>query len=101
MTDTASAGDTPAATDLNSIITHALAERGDGDAAPADGAENFPAAGASDAAASEPARAAPSVDPSTAAEIASLMQPTIEPPARWTPDKRASFATWPRHVQET
>jgi hypothetical protein len=28
------------------------------------------------------------------------MQPTIEPPARWTPDKKASFATWPRDVQE-
>ena len=24
----------------------------------------------------------------------------IEPPARWTPDKKASFATWPRDVQE-
>jgi hypothetical protein len=101
MTDTAaSAGGEPAATDLDSIITHALAERGDGDAATAAGAESFPAARASDASVSEPARAAPSDDPSLAAEIASLMQP-LEPPARWTPDKKASFASWPRDVQET
>ena len=45
----------PAATDLDSIITSALAERGDGDAATAAGAENFTAATASDASASEPA----------------------------------------------
>lgn len=89
----------PAATDLDSIITHALAERGDGDAAPTADAESFTAATASEASASEPAPAAPSGDPSPAAEIASLMQP-LEPPARWTPDKKASFAAWPRDVQE-
>lgn len=101
MTDaTTSAGREPAATDLDSIITHALAERGDGDAADAAGAESFTAATASEASAPEPAQAAPSDDPSLAAEIASLMQP-LEPPARWTPDKKASFATWPRGVQET
>ena len=98
MTNTASAGDEPA-TDLDSIITSALAERGDGDAANAAGAEDFTAATASDASASESASAAPSGDPSPAAEPASPMQP-IEPPARWTPDKKASFATWPRDVQE-
>ena len=89
----------PAATDLDSIITHALAERGDGDAVNAAGAESFTAATASDASASEPAKAAPSGDPSPAAEPALQVQP-IEPPARWTPDKTASFATWPRDVQE-
>jgi hypothetical protein len=89
----------PAATDLDSIITHALAERGDGDAVNAAGAESFTAATASDASASEPAKAAPSGDPSPAAEPALQVQP-IEPPARWTPDKKASFATWPRDVQE-
>jgi hypothetical protein len=99
MTNLPSAGDEPAATDLDSIITHALAERGNGDAATAAGAESFTAATASDASASEPADAAPSGEPSPAAEIASLMQP-LEPPARWTPDKKASFAAWPRDVQE-
>jgi hypothetical protein len=99
MTDVARAGDEPAATDLDSIITHALAERGDGDAATPAGAESSPAATASDASAPESAQAAPSVDPSPAAEIASLMQP-LEPPARWTPDKKAQFAAWPRDVQE-
>jgi hypothetical protein len=98
MTQSASAGDTPSATDLDSIITSALAERSDGDAANAAGAESFTAATASDASAPEPARAAPSVDPSPAADAA-LQQP-IEPPARWTPDKKALFATWPRDVQE-
>jgi hypothetical protein len=99
MTDPASAGDEPAATDLDSIITHALAERGDGDAATAAGAESFPAAMASGASAPEPARAASSDEPSSVAEPASQMQP-LDPPARWTPDKKASFATWPRDVQE-
>ena len=98
MTDPATAGGETAATDLDSIITHALAERGDGDAATAAGAENFTAATASDASAPEPARAAPSGDPSPAHDPAAL-QP-VEPPARWTPDKKASFSTWPRDVQE-
>ena len=97
--DARGAGGQPAATDLDSIITHALAERGDGDAAAAAGAESFTAATASDASASESAHAAPSGDPSPAAEPASHMQP-VEPPARWTPDKKAAFATWPRDVQE-
>ena len=100
MTDaTPRAGDQPAATDLDSIITHALAERGDGDAATADGADGSTAATASDASASDPAQAASSGDPSSAADPASQLQP-VEPPARWTPDKKASFATWPRDVQE-
>src|SRR5262245_60834070 len=98
MTDSTTAGDEPA-TDLHSIITHALAGRDNGDATTAAGAEDFTAARASEASASEPARAALSGDPSPAAEIASLMQP-FEPPARWTSDKKASFATWPRDVQE-
>ncbi|MBX9773391.1 MAG: Rieske 2Fe-2S domain-containing protein [Xanthobacteraceae bacterium] len=98
MTDTPDAGVLPAATDLDSIITRALAERGDGESGT--GAKNSPAATASDASASEPAQVAPSGDPSPAAEPASPMQP-IEPPARWTPDKKAAFATWPRDVQET
>jgi hypothetical protein len=88
----------PVATDLDSIITSALAERGDGDAADAASAESFSAAGASEASTTEPAQAALSADPSPAADPASL-QP-IEPPARWTPDKKASFAAWPRDVQE-
>jgi hypothetical protein len=100
MTDaTPRAGDQPAATDLDSIITHALAERGDGDAATADGADGSTAATASDASASDPAQAASSGDPSSAADPASQLQP-VEPPARWTPDKKASFASWPRDVQE-
>jgi hypothetical protein len=100
MTNAASsAGDPPAATDLDSIITHALAERGDGDAATAAGVESFTAATASDASASESAHAAPSGDPLPAAEPALQMQP-LAPPARWTPDKKAQFATWPRDVQE-
>ena len=56
MTDPASAGHEPATTDLDFIITHALAERGDGEAATPAGAESFTAATASDASASEPAR---------------------------------------------
>jgi hypothetical protein len=99
MTRTPEAGDTPAATDLDSLITHALAERGDNDAASEAGVENLPAATASEASTSEPARAATPGELSPAAEIASPMQP-LEPPARWTPDKKASFATWPRDVQE-
>ena len=98
MTDTASAGETPAATDLDSIITHALEERGNGEAAAATGAESFTTARASDVSASESAHAASSGEPSPAAEPASL-QP-LSPPARWTPDKKAQFATWPRDVQE-
>jgi hypothetical protein len=99
MTDPAnSAGDEPAATDLDSIITSALAERGDGQAATAADAESFTTAQASDAPASESAGAAPSDDLSSAAVPASL-QP-LSPPARWTADKKAQFATWPREVQE-
>jgi hypothetical protein len=96
--ETIGAGDEPGATDLDSIITSALAERGDGDAAHAPDAESFTAAQASDASVSESARAAPSDDPSPAAGPASL-QP-VSPPARWTADKKAQFATWPREVQE-
>jgi hypothetical protein len=97
MTDATGAGEEPAAADLDSIITHALAERGDGAAAATAGAENSPAAQASGASASESAQAASPGDPSPAAEPA--LQP-LSPPARWTPDKKASFATWPRDVQE-
>ena len=100
MTDAAiSAGEEPRASNLDSIITSALAERGDGDAAVSAGAESFTAATASGASASDSARAAPSGDPSPVADPAWHMQP-VEPPARWTPDKKASFATWPRDVQE-
>lgn len=99
MTDPAtSAGDEPGATDLDSIITSALAERGNSDAANVPDAESFTAARASDAPASESARAEPSDDPSPAAGPASL-QPS-PPPARWTADMKAQFATWPREVQE-
>jgi hypothetical protein len=104
MTDAAtSAGDEPVATDLDSIITHALTERGDDAVAAAD-VESFRAAQASGASASEPAQAASTGEPSSAAEPAWpesqwSMQP-IEPPARWTSDKKAQFATWPRDVQQ-
>jgi hypothetical protein len=96
--ETIGAGDEPGATDLDSIITSALAERGDGGAANAADAESFTTAPASDAPTSESARAAPSDDPSPVAGPASL-QP-LPPPARWTADKKAQFATWPREVQE-
>jgi len=98
MTDTPSAGDEPAATDLDTIIAHAVASRGDDGAASAAAAESSTAATASAASASDPAEAAPSGDPSPAHDPAAL-QP-VEPPARWRPDKKAAFATWPRDVQE-
>jgi hypothetical protein len=88
----------PAGTDLDSIIAQALATREDGEVATAAAPESSPAAPASDASASDSAQAASAGDPSPTAEPASL-QP-VEPPARWTPDKKAAFATWPRDVQE-
>ncbi len=89
----------PAATDLDSIIAQALATREDGEVATAAAPESSPAAPASDASASDSAQAASAGDPSPVAEPASQMQP-VEPPARWTPDKTAQVATWPRDVQE-
>jgi hypothetical protein len=99
MTDTSNAGSEPGATNLDSIITHALAERGDGGGPTTADAEDFPTARASGTSPPESAHAASSVDPSTGAEPAWHMQP-IEPPARWPADKKASFASWPRDVQE-
>jgi hypothetical protein len=99
MTDTASGGDEPVATDLDSIITQALAERRDDGAAGAAADHDFSAAQASSASAPESAAAASSDDPWPAAEPAPHVQ-SIEPPARWPADKKARFATWPRDVQE-
>lgn len=106
MTDQpTSAGNEPAATDLDSIITHALTERDDGEAATAADVESLRAAQASSASTLEPAQAASTGEPSPAAEPAWSESPwavqPLSPPARWTSDKKAQFATWPRDVQET